>query len=502
MLRSIKSVSRAGHLVIAGLIITALLVIVVALQFDGMAGGGLIEFAAKSLEINGTTSLLWVGIASIVAVVYVITRPRSIYLVDFACYRPEDNRKCSIDHLEHFARQSGVYNDVSLSFQKKVLMRSGLGDETYVPSFVFDQEQSTEPGMKHARLEVEEVMFGALDELFRKTNVSPTEIEILIVNCSVFNPTPSHSAMVVNRYKMKETIRSYNLGGMGCSAGLIAIDLAKDLLKVHGSSYAVVVSMENITLNWYCGNNRSMLVTNCLFRVGGAAILLSNKGTDARRAKYKLLHTVRTHKGSDDKAFQSVIQEEDDQGLVGVSLSKHLMEVAGEALKTNIVTLGPLVLPISEQLRFVLAIIKSKLLKNHKKPRVPDFTLAFEHFCIHAGGRAVLDELEKNLRLSAWHMEPARMTLHRFGNTSSSSLWYELAYSEAKNRIKQGDRVWQIAFGSGFKCNSAVWKSLRTIAHPSTNAWLDCVDRYPVEPVEGGSTIAASVVRPELPLKS
>ncbi|KAJ7514802.1 hypothetical protein O6H91_23G059700 [Diphasiastrum complanatum] len=76
--------------------------------------------------------------------------------------------------------------------------------------------------MKHARLEAEEVMFGALDELFRKTNVSPTEIEILeilIVNCSVFNPTPSHSAMVVNRYKMKRTTRSYNLGGMGCKRG-------------------------------------------------------------------------------------------------------------------------------------------------------------------------------------------------------------------------------------------------------------------------------------------
>ncbi|PNX73762.1 disease resistance protein (TIR-NBS-LRR class) [Trifolium pratense] len=39
------------------------------------------------------------------------------------------------------------------------------------------------------------------------------------------------------------------------------------------------------------------------------------------------------------------------------------------------------------------------------------FKLAFEQFCIHAGGRAVLDELEKNLQLSPWHMEPLRMTL-------------------------------------------------------------------------------------------
>ncbi|RYR27229.1 hypothetical protein Ahy_B02g061579 [Arachis hypogaea] len=34
------------------------------------------------------------------------------------------------------------------------------------------------------------------------------------------------------------------------------------------------------------------------------------------------------------------------------------------------------------------------------KVYIPDFKLGFEHFCIHTGGRAILDELEKNLQLS------------------------------------------------------------------------------------------------------
>lgn len=93
----------------------------------------------------------------------------------------------------------------------------------------------------------------------------------------------------------------------------------------------------------------------------------------------------------------------------------------------------------------------------------------------------MLDELQENLSLSEQHMEPSRMTLHRFGNTSSSTLWYELAYMEAKKRVKRGDRLWQIAFGSGFKCNSAVWKALRTIKNPTNNPWLDCIDNYPVQ---------------------
>ncbi|KAF2303881.1 hypothetical protein GH714_024091 [Hevea brasiliensis] len=266
------------------------------------------------------------------------------------------------------------------------------------------------------------------------------------------------------------------------SAGLISIDLAKDLLQVHPNSYALVISMENITLNWYFGNDRSMLLSNCLFRMGGAAIMLSNKRSEGWRSKYRLVHTVRTHKGADDKCFSCVTQREDSTGRIGVSLSKDLMGVAGDALKTNITTLGPLVLPMSEQLLFFTTLVGKKLLKMKIKPYIPDFKLAFEHFCIHAGGRAVLDELEKNLQLSHWHMEPSRMTLYRFGNTSSSSLWYELAYTEAKGRMKRGDRMWQIAFGSGFKCNSAVWKALRTISPAKEkNPWMDEIHHFPVD---------------------
>ncbi|KAL5101846.1 hypothetical protein RYX36_006173 [Vicia faba] len=170
------------------------------------------------------------------------------------------------------------------------------------------------------------------------------------------------------------------------------------MLQVHRNTYAVVVSTENITQNWYFGNKKSMLIPNCLFRVGGVAVLLSNKGSDKRRAKYKLVHVVRTHKGVDDKEFKCVYQEQDDVGKTSVSLLKDLMAIAGGALKTNITTLGPLVLPVSEQLLFFTTLVVKKLFNAKAKPYIPDFKLAFEHFCIHAGGRAVIDELEKNLQ--------------------------------------------------------------------------------------------------------
>ncbi|XP_058770712.1 3-ketoacyl-CoA synthase 11-like [Vicia villosa] len=433
----------------------------------------------ENLKFNLISVTLCSSLMVFLVTLYFMSRPRGVYLVDFACYKPKQDYTCTREIFMNRSELTGTFSDENLAFQKKILERSGLGQRTSLPPALLTVPPN--PSMAEARKEAEEVMFGAIDQLLEKTGVKAKDIGILVVNCSLFNPTPSLSAMIVNHYKLRGNVQSYNLGGMGCSAGLISIDLAKQLLQVHPNSYALVVSMENITLNWYFGNNRSMLVSNCLFRMGGSAVLLSNKPSDSKRAKYQLIHTVRTHKGADDKSYGCVFQEEDEKRSVGVSLSKDLMAVAGEALKTNITTLGPLVLPMSEQLLFFATLVARKAFKMKIKPYIPDFKLAFEHFCIHAGGRAVLDELEKNLDLSDWHMEPSRMTLYRFGNTSSSSLWYELAYTEAKGRIRKGDRTWQIAFGSGFKCNSAVWRALRTVdPAKEKNPWMDEIHEFPV----------------------
>ncbi|KAL7206725.1 hypothetical protein ACSBR2_019439 [Camellia fascicularis] len=308
------------------------------------------------------------------------------------------------------------------------------------------------PFMALAREAAEMVMFVAIDNIFNSTNTKPKYIDIVVVNYSLFNSTTSLSAMIVSKYKLKlrGNIRTFNLGGMGCSAGVIAIDLAKDMLQVHRNTYTVVVTKENITQNWYFGNKKSMLTPNCLFRLGGATVLLLNKTKDHQKANYKLIHVVRTHCGANDQAFRCLLLgkicdfPQDDKSKTSVSLSKGLTTTVGQALKTNIKTLGPLVLPITKQFLFFMSIIKSKLLNEKTKPYIPDFKLAFEHFCIHARGKAVIDELEKKLQLLPIHVEASRMTLHRFGNTSSSSI-------------------------------CAMWETLRNVKPSHHSPWADCI---------------------------
>ncbi|XAR55820.1 Very-long-chain 3-oxoacyl-CoA synthase [Bertholletia excelsa] len=432
----------------------------------------------SALQFDPITLVCFSFFIIFVCTVYFMRKPRAVYLVDYACFKPPVALRVPYSTFMEHSRIILHDEPKSVDFQVKILERSGLGEETALPPAIHYIPPS--PSMDAARAEAQLVIFSAMDSLLKKTGLKPKNIDILIVNCSLFSPTPSLSAMVINKYKMRESVKSFNLSGMGCSAGLISIDLARDLLQSHPKSNAVVVSTEIITPNYYQGKERPMLLPNCLFRMGGAAIFLSNCRSDSRRAKYQLVRVVRTHKGAHDKAYRCVYEDEDPQGKMGISLSKDLMRIAGEALKSNITTIGPLVLPASEQILFVLSLIGRKVFNPRWRPYIPDFKEAFEHFCIHAGGRAVIDELQKSLGLSAEHVEASRMTLHRFGNTSSSSLWYELSYIEAKGRMRSGDRVWQIGFGSGFKCNSAVWKCIRSVKTPVDGPWADCIDKYPV----------------------
>jgi 3-ketoacyl-CoA synthase len=182
------------------------------------------------LKFNFVSVTLCSGLVVFLATLYFMSRPRKIFLVDFACYKPEPARMCTRETFMEKSALAGCFSEENLAFQKKILERSGLGQNTYFPEAVM--RVTPRPCMEDARKEAEMVMFGAIDELMAKTGVKAKDIGVLIVNCSLFNPTPSLSAMVINHYKLRGNILSYNLGGMGCSAGLISIDLAKQLLQV------------------------------------------------------------------------------------------------------------------------------------------------------------------------------------------------------------------------------------------------------------------------------
>ncbi|XP_010025262.1 3-ketoacyl-CoA synthase 6 [Eucalyptus grandis] len=408
-----------------------------------------------------------------------IWSPDQVYIVDFSCLKPPSSCRVPFASFLEHASMMNIFDRESIDFMAKILTSSGQSEETYLPPPLHYIPPRTE--FQESIKEVHTALFPVLDDLLEKTNVHPRDIDILIVNCSGFCPSPSLSSIIVNRYSMRSDVKNFNISGMGCTASAIGIDMAKSLLKVHKNSYAVVLSTEILSTGWYSGRERPKLLLNCLFRMGSAAILLTNKPKAKNVSKYKLVHSLRTQTALEDKAYYAAYLDEDAEGKLGVTLKRDLLQVAGETLRSHATILGSRVLPFTEKFWHGLSVFRKRFVHKSCDIYVPNFKTVVQHFCLPASGRPVIREIGKGLKLGEADTEAALMTLYRFGNQSSSSLWYELAYMEAKQRVKKGDKAWLLGMGTGTKCISLILERVRPILGESEKGpWASCIHDYPV----------------------
>ncbi|OWM68842.1 hypothetical protein CDL15_Pgr025029 [Punica granatum] len=407
-------------------------------------------------------------------------RDGECYILDYQCYKPSDDRMLNTKQSGEIVFRNTNLGLLEYKFLLKAIVSSGIGEQTYGPRVIFEEREDS-PALEDGILEMEEFFYDSIGKLLDRSCVSPSEIDVLVVNVSMLASVPSLSSRIINHYKLRDDIKVFNLSGMGCSASLISVDVARNIFKSYKNVHALVVTSESLSPNWYSGNDKSMILANCLFRTGGCAMLLTNKRTLKDRALFKLKCLVRTHHGARDESYGCCIQMEDDQGRPGFYLGKILPKAATQAFIDNLREIAPMILPVSELLRYGILSMIRKMRSGSAKVEAPkpmiNFQTGVDHFCIHTGGKAVIDGIGLNLKLNEYDLEPARMTLHRFGNTSASSLWYVLAYMEAKRRLKKGDKVLMISFGAGFKCNSCLWEVVRDLG--SGNVWEDCIDGYP-----------------------
>ncbi|CAN4119998.1 unnamed protein product [Withania somnifera] len=384
-------------------------------------------------------------------------RHQNCYILDYECHKPTDDRMLSTRVSGEIIWRNKQLGLNEYKFLLKAVISSGIGEQTYAPRMVLHGREAC-PTYEDGILEMEEFFHDSINKLFKRNKISPCEIDVLVVNISMLACMPSMAARIINHYKLRQDVKVYNLTGMGCSASLISINIVENLFKNEKNKIALVVTSESLSPNWYTGNNRSMILSNCLFRSGGCAIFLTNKVALKNKAMLKLKQLVRTHHGANDEAYDSCLQKEDDQGNTGFHLDKTLPKAATHALVDNLKQIAPLILPVRELLRYAIMLLATKMNWGSTKGK-PKPVINFKT------GKAVIDGVGANLNLSEYDLEPARMTLHRFGNTSASSLWYK------------GDKMLMISFGAGFKCNSCLWEVLRDLG--DGNVWKDCIDNYP-----------------------
>ncbi|XVF66424.1 hypothetical protein PTKIN_Ptkin10aG0034400 [Pterospermum kingtungense] len=86
------------------------------------------------------------------------TRPRTVYLVDFSCYKPEADCSLTKETFLEICALIGSFTEESLAFKKKILERSGLGQKTYFPQAML--HVPPKQSMVEARKEAETDFWG------------------------------------------------------------------------------------------------------------------------------------------------------------------------------------------------------------------------------------------------------------------------------------------------------------------------------------------------------
>ncbi|KAE8798171.1 3-ketoacyl-CoA synthase 12 [Hordeum vulgare] len=430
-------------------------------------------FAAPMLlAAMATTYLAWTAASR--------RRGSRCYLLDYVCYKPPENQKVTTDMAVAMAERNKHLGVSELRYLFRLTSRGGLGEQTYLPSGVL---AGREKCLTHqdAHDEMDAFFIDAVAGLFAKTVFGPRDVDVLVVNVNIFCPQPCLASRIAHRYGMRDDVVAYNVSGMGCSATLVSLDIVQNVMRARSPRpvLALVVSTEVLSPGWYEGTDRSMMLGLCLFRCGGAAALLTSDPALRGCAKMKLRRLVRATVAANDDAYSAIFQREDADNITGFSINKTLPKAAVQAFAANLKRLVPYILPARELVRLAASFTWQKMQRRQRVKIDVNLKTGVDHFCLHSGGVAVIDAVKKNFGLNEADVEPSRMTLHRWGNTSASSVWYVLAYMEGKGRLKRGDRVLMVTFGSGFKCNSCMWDVNRDLA--DKGAWADCIDEYPVE---------------------
>jgi len=337
----------------------------------------------------------------------------SVYLNDFLVYKGEGD---SYSFSEVLSLDPPIFPSPSAnSFLDKTYRISGIGEEAPLLKLVIDKiRRNPKPTLEDAREEVSYIAFQIIESILKKNNLLATDIDLL-VTCSSFSPIPTVSSLVVNHFKMKEDVITYNIGSMGCSSSLIGMEIAQNYLKLNSDKKALILNVDSTCDLWYSGNDFHLLLADVLFKTGGVVALLSDSKCNAQ---FKFEHDiVRSHFGASDTAYKSIYQRNDNQGIAGVGINFNLTNIASPFIKKHCEKVGG---------------------------------RTWQAIAIHTGGLSIIQEISKALSLTEEQSAFSLQSFQKYGNMSGASVWYTFDLIR-EGFLGQDEVIWLLSFGSGFK---------------------------------------------------
>lgn len=247
---------------------------------------------------------------------------------------------------------------------------------------------------------------------------------LVLVSCTGFQ-APGLDVQLVDALGLNPRVQRTVVGFMGCAAALPALRVAQTAVRGDAAALVLVVNVELCSLHLHESNALEPLLMYLLFGDGASAALVGAAAHGAELIEFgsQLLPASR----------ELITWDIGDHGFVmrlsGAVPARIAQALAGE-------------LAAAEQLG------AGGLLRGR---RPGDWLWA-----VHAGGRTVLDAVQRGLALPPSALAESRAVLHDVGNVSSATLMFVLQRWLAK--AAPGAAGLALAFGPGLAVESLHWR--------------------------------------------
>ena len=260
------------------------------------------------------------------------------------------------------------------------------GDQALYRPF---EQQPNGPGMG-ARTAVFEKEAGPLllEALHGFSQESLARVASLVTVTCTQAASPGLDRPILTHTPIPASVHRWNLGFMGCSAGLAGVRLVHRGPIMQGD--ALVVACELCSLHFQYTDDLNQMTANLLFADGAAAMLLSSqpsavKVLDCRSVTVPALAEQMVWFASDHGLKLRLSQD------LPQTLAAHLPGAVDEFLGDN------------------------RLSRESVK-----------HWLAHPGGPQILDSVEQSLALGSDALRLSRGVFRRFGNMSSPTIFFIL----------------------------------------------------------------------------
>jgi predicted naringenin-chalcone synthase len=238
---------------------------------------------------------------------------------------------------------------------------------------------------------------------------------LITVSCTGMS-APGLDLQIVELMQLPKNIFRTSVNFMGCYAAIHALKLANAICIAEQNAKVIIVCTELCTLHFQRAPTMDNIASSLLFSDGSAAALITSDKNNSKGIRLKNFYSEILTKGKKDMAW-----ELSSTGFL-MTLSNYVPDLLEEDFK-----------------KFT----DTALQQN-------DLTLKdITHWCIHPGGKRILEAVEKSLDINKEQLYASYNILQQYGNMSSATILFVLEKMMNDFDYNKSNTIFSAGFGPG-----------------------------------------------------